>query len=260
MIALNELLENIDAFKSAYGKLGFRCNPEIFIALENARKEIQLKCESAKAECNKKCTEIAKLKREAKDTKPVMEEILRLDDEANRLKKALDKKSSEINCKLRKLRNLPDQVILEREVLETHEKSGAMSDKYSCFYEKSGQKQNVKIKQFLKGLKGVVFAETELPKLVCCKDGFAILLKDYETDEMIKRLIEFFKHDAKTSIRKKSGETRIYSADEYLFEFEDGTVEVELVREFFTREFSIKYRNKSIDATKFVNQINIKKR
>ena len=57
MIALNELLENIEEFTYKYKQKGVRFNPNFFVKLEEKRKELQLKTEKMRADCNKLCSE-----------------------------------------------------------------------------------------------------------------------------------------------------------------------------------------------------------
>lgn len=258
MIALNELLDNIDEFKEKYSALGNKYNLDVFVLLENERKQTQMQCEGLRAKCNKSCGEIAKLKMEGKDTVAALSEILRLDKAAAEQKRKLDRLGRAIDRKLRALRNLPDEVILKNQELEILEKSGTMSDKYLLLKSKISEKFDGNAKKYLKSLSSVLFEESMLPTAIWCKDAAVILLKDFETDEVFEQIKRFLSTGAKSVFRLCSAKTEKYSTDEYEFMFEDGQIKLKLVREYFTREFSIKYKNKAIDATKFVNQINIK--
>ena len=156
MIALNELLDRIDEYKDVYKKLGLKCDLDIFVTLENERKANQLLCEKLRAECNKKCGEVATLKMNGEDCSLLIKEIVRLDEEANSLKVKLDHQARVINRKLRRLRNIPRELLYQSETILTQENSGTMSDK-CLYFQENCEQYNGKIKTYLKAQKNILF-------------------------------------------------------------------------------------------------------
>ena len=260
MIALNELLDNLEHYRQVYNMLGFKADIDKIKKLECERKQLQLKSESLRAECNKKCSEVALIRMQGKDCDVLLKEIVLLDKHINKLNKKLNSYGKSINKYLRKLRNLPDEVVETNEkalcdgnILTINEFLNAVLSRENYHIHGSTKSSDLTMKEF----SGRLFEESRLPNIIICSDGLLCLFTDFDLYDELNAILLLLKTHAKNIVRKKSSETEFSSADEYVALFLDGSVKVELKKEFYTREYSIKYKNSKIDMTKFVNQINI---
>ena len=109
MIAFNKLLENIDEYSHIYELMGVKENLTPFVELENKRKEIQLKFESARSNCNKLCSQMAQTRKSGGDTSDLLKEIKELEFLMRILQNQLDFYSRRIDDKLKLLHNIPDK-------------------------------------------------------------------------------------------------------------------------------------------------------
>lgn len=260
MIALNELLNNLDKYSQKYQQIGFKANLDKIKKLENNRKEVQLLSEDLRAKCNKQASEIATIKLQGKNFKKELNAVLALDKKINKLNKKLENQGKAINKQLKKLRNLPETVIAENQDISCAKNPKSIDEFTDLIFEKKGYKifsSNNTTNSYIKDVRGRLFEENALPCLTKCADGIICFFTDFDLQTEFEAILNTLKLCASKITRIKSSNTAISSADEYVAALADGDINLELIKEFNTREFSIKYKNSKIDMTKFVNQINI---
>lgn len=258
MIALNELLSNIDEFANKYKQKGVRFNPKFFVSMEEKRKALQLETEKMRADCNKLCADsIAnKIKIDAQIDMPGIDE---LNNKINKNNKILEKYNNQINKKLSKLHNLPDEISNINAQLQTKRKA-ISKDIVRKFVVTLGttEKVNLSHKEFYKSMQDRVFDESELPRVFLFKDSAIIYCLKQETEKLEGELINFFKENALATIKLRTKQLRKECSSEYFIHLNKSEwMRVRCTKEFHTRAYSVKYRDKSIDMTKFVNQINV---
>ena len=77
-------------------------------------------------------------------------------------------------------------------------------------------------------------------------------------DKIESELINFFKENALATIKLRTKQLRKECSSEYFIHLNKSEwMRVRCTREFHTRAHNVKYRDKSVDMTKFVNQINV---
>lgn len=260
MIALNKLLENIEEYSHIYELMGKKENLGVFVELENKRKEIQLKFESARSSCNKLCSKMAEVRKEEKDPAPLLKEIKDLEFSIKTLQFQLDFYGRRIDEKLKLLHNIPDKFNDINLQIDTEKKASSDAEFANMLKLIMPTKHTIRsMNGFIKSQKGKLFQENELPYCVFARNGITILVTDNEVDALFKKFIEFFIKNSLNMVCVSFKELSKSSTQEYMIELRKSKfLRLELKREFFTREFKIKYKNTKEDMTKFVNQINIK--
>lgn len=258
MIALNELLSNIEEFSNKYKYKGVRFNPKFFVDMEKKRKALQLETEKMRADCNKLCADSISNKIN-KNAKINMQEIDLLNNKISKNNKILDRYNTLINKKLAKLHNLPDELSNINAQLQTKRKA-ISKDIVRKFVVSLGATEKIKLshKEFYKSMQGRVFDESELPKVFIFKDSAIIYCKKQDAEKYENELINFFKENALATIKLRTKQLRKECSSEYFIHLNKSEwMRVRCTKEFHTRAFSVKYRDKSVDMTKFVNQINV---
>ena len=99
--------------------MGLKVNLSRFVELEKKLKDIQLSAEHKRSECNKKCANFVKLKKQNIDTTEHLIDIVELDNEINILQKQLTLTTNIIEKNLKKLHNLPDLTNTQNLQIET---------------------------------------------------------------------------------------------------------------------------------------------
>lgn len=259
MIDLNHLLNNIDLYNERYHHKGLKTTVDVFVELENERKELQLKTEKMRALCNKMCGEVPTFRTLKKDTSELLEKIKMLDAQVNFNNKVLNKMHQKINKRLKKLHNLPEFLNHYNEQMITR-KNGIKLEELTKLIESnfSVEHYSGKILKFFKEKRNVLLEESALPQLTKCNDGYLFLCKESDVSKIQTLFLDFFEKNAlsliKVSCRKLN---RANSVSFYVHLNRKESFYFEINKEFYTREFNIKYRDSSIDMTKFANQINI---
>ncbi len=259
MIALNELLNQREKYEETYKAMGLKENLNSIVELESKRKKLQLKAEELRAKNNRDCANIAKLRKGNLDTTSAMHDILETEKEIKSLQKDLSFMEKCINSKLKKLHNLPDSLNeLNLQIDTKGNKSNfteftsllkSFMNSYNSLHTTTG---------YVKKLKMRVFDESELPICVFSRNGILILVPDYDLDKTLKKLFNYFNENAMNVVQLSFKNLKKSSTAEYLIQFnEKQIIKLELKREFYTRQYKLKYKNKSLDMTKFVNQIDI---
>ena len=258
MIALNELLEKLDEFTYKYKQKGVRFNPKFFVSLEEKRKNLQLKTEKMRADCNKLCAESIS-KKINNNTQIDMQTIDKLNLEIEKNNKTLNRYNNQINRKLAKLHNLPDEISNINAQLQTKRKA-ISKDIVRKFVVTLGvtEKSTLTHNEFYKSMQDRVFDENELPRVYMFKDSAIIYCTKQTNDNIEEELINFFKENALATIKLRTKQLRKECSSEYFIHLNKSEwMRVRCTREFHTRAHSVKYRDKTVDMTKFVNQINV---
>lgn len=265
MIALNDLLDRIDLYENMYQKMNFYFEKEYIVGLEAVRKEKQLEFEHSRADCNKLCHLLAVKKGSNQDFSLELEKILYYEKFLNESEDELNELGTKINDYLMTLPNLPDEFVLN-DIVIFDSKNDVKVDltlakneliKYLINLDKfSVYEFNGELKSYLKSISSTLLSQSDAYRVVKCLDGLILLCPEFEINRVRDALIQI-KELATKIVRVNTKSNEKSSTDEYLVYFGEQFIKMSLKREFFTREHCIKYRNKQVDMTKFVNEIDI---
>lgn len=257
MIALNELLKNIENYKKAYKLMGLKFNLDFFVIHEKILRETQLEFESARALCNKKCGEL--INNNFEDNSQLLNEIISLDKKALFFQNKMESVKSKIESRLKKLHNIPDNINLTNLQIDTEKKESDINSLKSFLKSICNLTTfNGSIKNFLTCQSEKLFNEGDLPFAIIAKDGITILCSQNEIDKFLNQLLDYFKTNSLSIIEHSIQKLKKSSTKEFFIHLKHKVyLKVELKREFYSREYKIKYHDNSIDMTKFINQINI---
>ena len=259
MIALNELIKDIEKYKTAYKLMGLKINLNTFVKLENKLRTAGQAFEHSRALCNKKCGELIKKQAQNTDTVAELAEIVMLDKKTLKLQTKFNKINKKINKKLERLPNLPDENNLSNLQIETIKTSSNIED-FKAFVEKSFKTNSVSnnVKIFTKQETDKLFQEEDLPQITYCKNGIVIFSNKEGVDAIFDSYLNYFKENAISIIKLSIKTLDKSSTQEYLIHLNKNLyLKLELKREYFSRKYKIKYHDNKTDMTKFVNQINI---
>lgn len=258
MIALNELIKNKERFDLLYKIKGKSFNLDNILHLAENMKKLQLESESERAKCNKLCGTVpTKLDNKA-ELKSLMKEIHKLDKSSNKKKAKALKYEKIINEKLEKLDNLPDYE-LDTDYIIMKDGSFTNFDKFIDAVSSSTKNKTelIDVESFLNGKQNQILEEKDLPILLQNEDKFTILCTEVQIDSILNNMLKFLSSEANSVTQIATKNLKFDSSSEYLSDLNENEVlKIEVIREFWTRKFKIKYKNTNIDATKFVNQIN----
>ena len=260
MIDFNHLLNNLDLYSEGYKNKGLKINLEAFLLLENKLKTLQLKTEKMRAVCNKLCKDVATLKNEGKDTSEILGKITLLDDTIKTNSKKLKKLNLKINKKLKKLHNIPEFSNPYHEQVVTNFKNSSTLNDLKSFINENFKVEsfNKTILYYFKEKRNFLFDESNMPEVISCKDGYLFLCSQSHFDEIKNTFLDYFSKNSlsliKVSCRKLN---KANEASYYVHLNKKQSLYFEINKEFYTREFNLKYRDKKIDMTKFVGQINV---
>ncbi len=260
MIALNELIKDIEKYKTAYKLMGLNINLNIFVKLENKLRTAGLEFEHSRALCNKKCGELIKKQANNIDTKQELAEIEKLDKQTLKLQAKFNKINKRVNKKLNKLPNLPDEKNVSHLQIDTS-KTNSNIEVFKEFIEKNFKPNlfSQNIKTFVKQENDKLFQENNLPQITYCKNGIVVFATKENVSELLELFLSYFKENSISIIKYSIKSLNHSSTKEYLIHLNQNVyVKLELKREYFTRKYKIKYHDNKTDMTKFVNQIDIK--
>lgn len=259
MIAFNELMENLEKYKKAYDLMELNVNLDSFVALAEKLKKTQLECESKRALCNRHCGELIKMNVAGNDTKKELKAIKELDVEARKLQSKLNTIIKNLNSKLKTLHNLPDSSNVSHLQIETT-KTASDLNSLKQELEKHGQTKSslLTLSEFIKDQSDKILNQDDLPTITYCDNGVVILCTADEIDNLINSLVDYFKKNSLSLIERSIKTLKKSSSREYFIHLKQKVfLKLEVKREFLSRRYKIKYRDKSCDMTKFVNQINL---
>ena len=113
----------------------------------------------------------------------------------------------------------------------------------------------LKVQEHLETQKNKLFKEKDLPSMTVCKDGLLLLCTATKRGEFCTGIIEYFKNNSLSLVKHSIYKMKKSSSSEYFVHLKCKTyLRVAFKKEFYTRALKIKYRDSSIDMTKFVNQ------
>lgn len=259
MIALNELLENFETYQIAYSEMGLKINLSIFVRLENKRKETQLQAEKVRSECNNLCKQVAEKRKQQQDTSALISQIDLLDKTHKKLQNQLNCQGKKIDKKLKKLRNIPDTMNKKHLQIQTQKTESTVAElKQFLGTICKSQHSELMVSEYLEDQKNKLFKENELPQMIICKNGILLLCSAREYSKLTEKLINYLSNNAKSIVKHSIYKMKKSSSSEYFVHLMRKTyLKIAFKKEFYTREYKIKYRDTQIDMTKFVNQINI---
>lgn len=264
MIALNEILNNKEYYKQTYHVMGKRVNLEKIISLEQNFIVLDKKNNENRARCNKLCSQVADLVNENKNTDDLIKEINQLDKTINCGEKRSKKAMKKINRLLKKLHNIP----LEKNLLNEHMKT-TQDEKYSAEMFLSEihsltryNMSDLNLKSFINSQQYNVLKAENLPLTTHCwhrKHSENLIVFCNETaPETLEKIINILSLHSKFLIKKSIKFLKKDCSKEILSTLSNGTIiKVEFLGEYVSREKMIKFYDKNLDMTKFVNMIRI---
>lgn len=275
MIALNELLDNVNHYQDMYNKIGYKSNLNYFVKKEAERKKLQLEFEHLRANCNKRCNILAKTKKNGEDFSDILDEILTDEKILDEMQIRLDKYNNQINKELKKLPNIPD-TFLDKKIYIVKNNAGDLSissfneyiDKLNQYLSNNFDSKFIFITQdllkdkisYLSSIKNQVYEESNAFQEILLSNNSIFLAPEFAINNLLNTIISFTATISQNLYKVKTVSTSKSSSSEFMAKINDNfCIKISLKREYFTRLYNIKYKNRSIDMTKFLNQINIKK-
>ena len=264
MIALNELIKNIEKYKFSYQFLNCEADLDVILNLEKERKVFQLEYEDLKAKTNKLCHDLAIKKNNNELVNETYNQILKNEINIKKYEEKLEPLTKLINKNLSKLPNLPDEILKENFILNTTSKQSSLHTFYDYILklnnykiiEKHSNLRNINL--VLKEFSNYVF-ENEQPIIIKNKSSFIIFIPVDNIENYINNLISYLKDNCEKLIAIKTKNIKKSSSFELdLILNRKEKIRIEIKKEFFTRKYNIKYKNTLTDMTNFFNQINIK--
>lgn len=276
MIALNELLDNVNHYQDMYNKIRYKTNLNYFIEKETERKKLQLEFEHLRANCNKQCNILAKMKKNGEDFSDIFNEILTDEKILDDMQIRLDKYNNQINKELKKLPNVPD-VFLDKKIYIVKNSTGDLSistfneyidrlnqylsinfDSKFNFVAKNTFKNEV---SYLGSIKNQIYEESNAFQEILLSNNSVFLAPEFAINNLLSAIINFTSNISQNLYKVKTTSTSKSSSAEFIAKINDNLrIKISLKREYLTRLYNLKYKNKSIDMTKFLNQINIQKK
>ena len=257
MIALNELISNQELFKSKYKLMGKRYNKLIdsIIALSKDFSLLDKQNNTLRADCNKKCGEIAELVNQKKPTNKEIREIDCLNNTIFKNDKILRNKFQILNKKLKHLHNLPiDDNVLNIQLKTTCDEN-YNKDTFIKTLKTFGKATQVKQKNMLALYKNVVLKEDDMPFWCVHNKKMVGFFKENARDFYDKILDELLNH-SKFLIKKSIKALKKCSSLGFVATlYDDTNISVDFSGEYLSRNYAIKYKNKKLDMTKFAENI-----
>lgn len=261
MIALNEILKNREQFENKYKLMGKKINFDRVFSLEEKFIVLDKNASETRAKCNKLCAEIADKINSGENVKKLTLQINTLDKQIF----LLDKKSKRAMKKInRYLRKLPNPALEENALnipLKTTPNVDFTHEKFIEYIEKIGNFNKVKcnLKSYLAEQKNVVLKKEKLPETIklASKNEYLILL-DSDIICVFDELTKLLAGNAKYAVCKSVKYLKPWAAKAISAMLCDGSiVKIEFLGEYVSRDISLKFYDKSIDMTKFVNMIKV---
>lgn len=261
MIALNEILKNREQFENKYKLMGKKVNFDRVFSLEEKFIVLDKNANATRAKCNKLCAEIAEKINSGENVKALISQINSLDKEINHLEKKSKRAMKKINRYLSKLPNPALEENVLNIPLKTTPNVEFTHEKLIDYIEKIGKVNKIKhnLKTYLVGQKNVVLKKEKLPETIefARKNEYLILL-DSDINRVFDNLTNLLASNAKYAASKSIRYLNPWAAKEISAMLCDGLiVKIEFLGEYVSREIALKYYDKSIDMTKFVNMIKV---
>ena len=257
MIALNELLENLDEFTYKYKEKGVRFDPNFFVTESEKLKNLQLIVENDRASCNKMCALLTQERLENKNTEPLLQEILKLDKKICANSKKLTKQIRKINNKLKKLHNLPVYTNQFNEQIECAKKEMS-KDEFLNLIESQIKFARTKMKyeKYMKLESGKLYEESELPKAIMCKNKLVFSCTLDSLAKIKSTLLEYLKSNSFSIIKVSVRKLKKDNAEEYFVHLaRNAEIGIYFVTDYHTRNYKLKYKDTKSDMSRFVQQL-----
>lgn len=257
MIALNELLENIDEFCYKYKEKGVRFNPNFFVKNYEKLKNLQLKLESDRATCNKLCTSLTEKRLKNENTDDLLRKILALDKTINNETKLANRQIKFINKKLRKLHNLPTCTNQFNEQIECSKKEISKNELLNLIRKNVNfEKLKISYEKYMKQQKDKIFKESDFPNIVMCKNKLVFSCTQEQLDDIKDKFLEYFKVNSFSIIKVSVKKLQKDNAEEYFVHISrTEEIGIYIVTDYHTRNYKVKYTDSKSDMSKFVYQL-----
>lgn len=261
MIALNEILKNREKFENKYKLMGKKINFDRVFSLEEKFIVLDKNASETRAKCNKLCAEIADKINSGENVKELILQINTLNKQIFLLEKKSKRAMKKINRYLHKLPNPALEENVLNIPLKTTPNADFTHEKFIEYIEKIGNFNKVKytLKSYLAEQKNVVFKKEKLPETIkfASKNEYLILL-DSDKICVFDELTKLLASNAKYAVCKSVKYLNPWAAKEISAMLCDGSiVKIEFLGEYVSREIALKFYDKSIDMTKFVNMIKV---
>lgn len=259
MIALNQLLNNPRQFDDAYNYINADVCLSPILKLSDQLKCLEKESEEKRARCNRLCADVLSVRDDPKQLEHLLSEIEELDTMAKSLKNAALSVEAEINRHLKKLHNLPDY-------FENSDKIMSKSQNFSTteqFYEflntlSKVQPTDLSSSDFMRSLSSKMLLEDDFPIIKSDGKSITILSNEQNIEEILSKILKFLSANSLKLTQLATKKLSRCASAEFRSKLNSTTfVSVKLCREFYSREYKIKYREKQFDITKFVNEIRI---
>ena len=259
MIALNELVKNYDNFVDRYKLMGKKAKLDSIIFLEKKFTKLQLETNQERSNCNKLCGNVAEKLRRGESTSSLIDEINSLDKKINSSTAKLTSLYKKINNKLKKLPSYPrEDNVLNIPIKTTQTNLGAKDFVNEIAKIAEIRELEETTLDFLKSQENCVFEVEKLPTIVGFKNRISILSSKDDVLKIYDKLIKFLEQNAKLLIKKSIKQMKKESTSEYRTVLADRSViDIRLVEEYYSREYSLKYHDSKKDMSRFLNQIDI---
>lgn len=265
MIALNEILKNRDYFEKKYRLMGKKVQLDRIFLLEKKFILTDRQANENRAICNKLCAEVAELVNLGKNVNNLISQINKLDKQINLLEKKSKKAMIKINNNLRKL---PNPALDENNLnipLKTTENEEFKMQNFIDEISKFCKIEHIDcdVKSYLYKQKNVVLKKENLPQIVSfsakkSKKTVLLVLTENNVAEVFDTLSSTLSQNAKYATCRSIRYLKPCSAKEISAMLCDKTiVYLDLLGEYVSRDISLKFYDKAIDMTKFVNMIRI---
>lgn len=260
MIALNEIISNKKEFEKKYRLMGKRVDLDKIVDLEQKFITDSRKSSELRANCNKLCSQVADEINIGSEPNELIKKINKLDRQINKLERKNSRSMRKINRLLSKLPNLAlshNTLNLSVPTIENPNYTKAtFLDDLAKSFEIFDEINNLKM--FYKSLKNVVMKAEILPKLIKTSDKKTTLvllcnspnLAEYET------IVNLLKHNSKYLIEKSIKSLNPACSKEFLAILSNNLrINVALLGEYVSRGINLKFYDKNIDMTKFLNMV-----
>lgn len=258
MIALNEIISNKKEFEKKYLLMGKRVNLDKIVNLEQKFITGSRKSSELRADCNKFCSQVADEINTGTDPNELVKKINKLDRQINKLERKNASSMRKINKLLSKLPNPAlshNTLNLSVPTIENPKYSKAdFLDDLAKSFEISNE--NTNLKTLYKNLKDVVMKVENLPKLIKTSDKKTtlVLLSNSSNSAEFETIVKLLKHNSKYLIEKSIKVLKPACSKEFLAILSNNLrINVALLGEYVSRGINLKFYDKNIDMTKFVN-------
>lgn len=263
MIALNEVISNKKLIEEKFKLMGKHFNLDKIIGLEQKYIVIYNRANELRAMCNKLCSEVADKINKKEETDELVAQINKLDNQISKLEKKCTRFMRNINKSLIKLPNPALSSNTLNLSLPTHTNPNFTAKDFVSELSKISDIKctKLKFKQYIESLQNMVFKAEVLPKIIKfnSKKTEFLLLGTNNSIDILNQLIEILNHNSKYLIEKSIKYLRKESSKEFLAILNNKSrIEISFTFEYISRDFGIKYYDKQLDMTKFVNIIKIK--